>query len=222
MQSPQDSNPTPPPVYSMPPPSFSFPRWAKIFVGCGVLLLILLFLGGIGINRVFKSRRGAIQTELCFQNLRSAQRGLALYSQDYDQTLPPSTAWMDAATPYVKQRTDFKCPVVRLANPTGFGYAFNSALSKFKTAGITSPETTAEVYDSADLQRNASDALTSLPSPPRHLLERTRAQRNAPKNGNLILYADGHVRFAAADGTSVDISNMNMRRTLFAPRPKTK
>lgn len=223
MQPPQDKNfALPPPVYSMPPRSFSFPLWGRILLGCGILLILLFVLLGFGVSRLFLGGRGALQTQFCAQNLRTTQRGLELYSQAYDQPLPPSAAWMDAAVPYVKQRTDFKCPVVRVAHPEGFGYAFNGQLAGSKTAQIDAPGTAAEVYDSTDLQRNASDDFTSLPAPPRHLFPRTKTAPNPPKSGNLILYADGHIRILGLDGTSDDISKMNMRRALFSPRQKTK
>ena len=91
MQPPQDKNfALPPPVYSMPPRSFSFPLWGRILLGCGILLILLFVLLGFGVSRLFLGGRGALQTQFCAQNLRTTQRGLELYSQDYDQTLPPS------------------------------------------------------------------------------------------------------------------------------------
>lgn len=214
--------PSPPPVYSMPARSFAIPMWGKLLMGCGVLLALLFVLIGYGITRFFASGRGMLQTEFCMRNLRETQRGLDLYSQDYDQTLPRSAAWMDAVTPFVKNRTDFKCPIVRIANPGGFGYAFNSKVSGTKTSKITSLTTTVLVYDSTDLVRNATDAVTSLPSPPRHV-SRSGDAAGKPRTGfNILLYADGHVRYVSLDGASVDAPARNKRRSLFAPAPKTK
>ncbi|MCW3098140.1 MAG: hypothetical protein JWL77_3758 [Chthonomonadaceae bacterium] len=222
MQPPQDKNYAPPPVYTIPPRSSSFPLWGKFLIGCGLLLAIVIVLGGIGLSRAMVGGRAFIQTRLCVQNLRSAQRGMELYSQDYDQSLPRAATWMDDLTPYVKNRTELKCPVVRLANPKGFGYAFNSKLSGLKTAKITTPLTTVVVYDSTDIERNAADTVTTLPMPPRHNVPQSRGAGKEPKRFNIVLYADGHVRFLSEDGSTVDAEANNMRRNLFGPRRKTQ
>jgi prepilin-type processing-associated H-X9-DG protein len=223
MQPPQDKNyAPPPPVYTIPHRSSSFPLWGKFLIGCGLLLIIVIVLAGIGLSRAMVGNRALIQTSLCTANLRNAQRGMELYSQDYDQSLPRAATWMDDVIPYVKNRTDLKCPVVRLADPKGFGYAFNSKLSGIKTAKITTPLTTVEVYDSTDIERNASDAVTTLPTPPRHNVPRDRGAGKTPKRFNIVLYADGHVRFLSEDGSTVDAEANNMRRKLFGPRRKTQ
>ena len=214
-----DSTP-PPPVYALPPKA-SFPRWGKVLLGCGCLLIAFVVLIGFGFSRFIVGNRGMIQSSFCLQNLRSAQRGIDLYSQDYDETLPRSAAWMDDMSPYLKNRTELKCPIVRVANPQGFGYAFNSKLSAAKTAKIETPSTTAAIYDSSDIARNASDAFTTLPSPPRHVSPTRKEANKLPAHNNLVLYADGHVRLLSADGAATDAPDPNPRR-FFGPRSKTK
>ncbi len=223
MQSPQEQNYAPPPVYSIPPRSSSFPLWGKILLGCGCLFVLLLMLIGVGLTRLIGSGRRAFQTQFCFQNLRTAHRALDLYSQDYDQTLPLAAAWMDTATPYMTSgQTDLRCPALRVVNPKAFGYAFNSKLSGTRTSKIASPITTILVFDSTNPERNAADALTTLPSPPRHANPRTKETRNAAKIGNLVVYADGHVAFVAQDGSSIAVPNSSMRNPFFARPPKKK
>ena len=223
MQSPQEQKfAPPPPVYSIPPRSSSFPLWGKIFLGCGCLGAVLVLLVGVGLTRLLARGRGAVQTQFCFQNLRTAQRAMDLYSQDYDQTLPQAATWMDTTIPYMNnQQIELRCPVVRVVNPKAYGYAFDSKLSGARTAKIESPAVSALVFDSTNLERNASNALTSFPSPPRHANPRTKETRSAAKNGNLVVYADGHVGFVAQDGTAVALPNSSMRNPFFF-RPQRK
>lgn len=213
----------PPPLYNIPPPQrYGMPLWAKLLLSCGVLVIVLLFLLGAGLARLTESRRNGIQTTLCVDNLRTMHEGFGLYQADYDEYYPKASNWMDATASYVNQKTDFKCPIVRVAHPSGFGYAFNSKLSGTQKSKVSTPEATEAVYDSSNLERNASDTLTSLPTPPRHALQRTRATRNAPARGNIRLYADGHIAYVGPDGAAIDVSKMRMRRALFSPAVKTK
>jgi hypothetical protein len=223
MQSPRDANQPPPtPMYSIPPRTSGFPRWGMFLLGCGALVFLGFILLGLGMSRFMVAGRGEMQSQFCVDNLRAAHRGLELYSQDYDQTLPRSAVWMDKATPYLKNRAELKCPVVRIVNPTGFGYAFNSKLSGSRTSKIDTPATTALVFESTNLQRNAFDAVISLPSPPRHVHQSGQATPDAAKSGNLIVYADGHVDFVRQDGSSSSMDHRNMRRALFSRPQKVK
>jgi hypothetical protein len=212
----------PPPVYSIPPSSALVPRWGKVLLGCSTLTTLLMLLIGFAITRYIAGSKPTLQTQFCIQNLRNAQRGLDLYSQDYDQTFPQSAIWMDAATPYVKNRTDFKCPVVRVTNPHDYGYAFNRKLSGYKTSKIEVPQGTAEVYDSTDMRRNATDAFTSLPSPPRHLYGRDESTEKRSFRGNSVLYTDGHVRLLAIDGSTFEDPSGEMRQRWFGRRRRKK
>lgn len=221
MQPPQDANPMPP-VYSLPPRSAGIPRWAMILSGCGVLLFLGFIVLGVGLSRLLASGKGALQTEFCVRNLQSAQRSLALYSQDYDQTLPRSAVWMETVSPYLKGGVELKCPVVRAGNRAGFGYAFNSKLSGVTAAKIDAAATTALVYDSTNVQQNAADAFTSLPVPPRHVRQGDNAAPNTPKIGNLVVYADGHMAMVGQDGSSVPMGKANMRKSLFSRPHRAK
>lgn len=216
--------PPPPPAYSLPPRA-GFPLWGKLLLGCFLLAVLAIIVLGAIAGRFLVGARSAFQTASCVQSLRTAQRGLNLYSEDYDQTLPKATVWMDAATPYVKARknhTEFVCPTAHIKNPQAYGYAFNNALSGSVTSKIATPEKTALLYDSSDLQRNASDALATLPTPPRHVRLATRASQG-PKNGNLIIYADGHVNFVGQDGASIEMTRNSLRKDLFSqPQKKAK
>ncbi len=192
----------PPPMTQYPPaPRLSVPLWGKILLGCGALSLLLFLLAVFGISRIMVSGRSSLQTGFCFQSARAAQRGLTLYAQDYDQTLPLAKNWVDSATPYVKGKTDFKCPALRKTNSDAYGYAFNSKLAGSRQSKIVNPNSVYELYDSTNLTRNASDPATSLPIPARHTLQGARRGEHKPRQGNVIVFADGHTKFIGTDGT---------------------
>jgi prepilin-type processing-associated H-X9-DG protein len=150
---------------------------AGFLFGClpiGVVCLVWFQVG------LFTSEETERRVE-CSSNEKQMGLGLLQYSDDYDQTLPNSSTWMDTIHPYT--RVDFACPDVRWPGPAGYGYAFNSRLSGKKIDSTTSQADTPIIYDSTDLHRNATDPLTSPPSPPRH------------DGGNNFLILDGHVRW---------------------------
>jgi prepilin-type processing-associated H-X9-DG protein len=108
--------------------------------------------------------------------------GLMMYMQDYDERFPPASTWMNQLVPYVKDEGDFHCPAVGGADSKQFGYAFSSKLAGRVLKEIGDPASRISIYESTNLQRNASDPVTSLPNPRRHL------------RWNNIAYADGHAR----------------------------
>jgi hypothetical protein len=173
-------------------------------------------------SRALIRSRGLLQSNFCVTNLRAAQRGIELYSQDYDQTYPQAARWMDDVAPYIKNRRELYCPVVHAANPKGIGYAFNQKLSGANAAKIESPLTTAVVYDSADVDRNAADSFSTLPTPARHVFPDRNSAAKGATHYNIVLYADGKVRFLSADGVTRDAPDTNVRRNLFGTRPKAK
>jgi prepilin-type processing-associated H-X9-DG protein len=173
------------PEYGVPQqPKAGLPAWAFCIIipcGCGILgvpiLAALLFPN-------FSKARDSARSIACLSNIKLQGTGILMYSEDYDQLLPPSSAWMDTINPYIKQERDYHCPSVSTQDSSAFGYAYNSALSKKPQSKIASPQTTIMTYDSSNLAKNASDAVTSLPNPPRH----------SGKRINQIGYADGHAK----------------------------
>lgn len=79
-----------------------------------------------------------------------------------------------------------------------FGYAYSSKVAEKVYDELPSPESHTLIYDSSNLARNASDAVTSLPNPPRH------------RGRNNIAYADGHAR--SENRTSVTRSSARYLR----------
>jgi len=132
------------------------------------------------------SRRKAKQVS-CLSNLKQIGMGTVMYTQDYDECLPPASEWQTNLSPYIKNDQVFHCPEAvggkaQPPPPDAGSYAYNRALDRMKLKRVADPENTVSTYDSTRFLRNANDALTSLPKPGRHL------------SANNIGFADGHAK----------------------------
>ena len=140
-----------------------------------IVAILILVLGP-----AFESTdRGSAKRIMCLSNLKRLGRALESYSSDYDERLPFAPSWMSATLHYEKNFDYYHCPALPTAD--GFGYAFNSSLSRVKWLEVEAPAETIELYDSTDLRKNACDAVTSLPATSRH-------------QWNNVAYLDGHAK----------------------------
>jgi prepilin-type processing-associated H-X9-DG protein len=89
----------------------------------------------------------------CQSNLKQIALGIAQYTQDYDEKLPPAKPWIDVLQPYLKSEQLFRCPAV--TDTRGYGYAYNSKLSQKPLAGFSASWRTVSIYETSDLKRNA-------------------------------------------------------------------
>lgn len=127
----------------------------------------------------------------CQANLRRIITSMALYAQDNDDRYPSAPSWMNAMVPYDRDSSAFRCPYLGYSDLFAFGYAFNSSLSQAPRSGLTNPSAMPVVYDSSRIRRNANDAVSSLPNPPRH---RGRIDGiTGMAWGNNVAFADGRV-----------------------------
>ena len=181
MQPPPSS--VPPPGYPSPPPRKGLPAWGWVLIGCIPIFLIFVIavLAAI-LFPVFAKARQKAQEISCMSNERQMALGMLQYAQDSDENFPAAASWMDKTSAYVRSDQPYHCPSAWDKDPAKYGYAYNSTLGSKSLAQFADPRTTATLYDSTNLARNASDALTSLPDPPRH------------DGGNDIAFLDGHVR----------------------------
>jgi prepilin-type processing-associated H-X9-DG protein len=162
------------------------PVWGWLLIGCGCIGV-----GGFGffgvlaaiLFPVFSQSREKARMAKCLSNVKQMGLALSMYIQDYDEQFPPGSRWMDATFPYVKREDVYRCPSVAGANATAPGYAFNSQVSLKKLERISNPATVRAIFESTKFSRNATDPLTSLPSPGRH------------SRGNNFGYADGHAKW---------------------------
>jgi prepilin-type processing-associated H-X9-DG protein len=122
---------------------------------------------------------GSNQYKVSVNRLHSLNISVLEYANDYDEGLPLAGKWMDGVLPYAKDETLYHSPAVAAS---GFGYALNSQVAGQDVPKFSSPATTISVFDSTDLARNATDDVSTEPSPPRY------------GNRNTIGYLDGHVQ----------------------------
>ncbi len=160
------------------------------------LLLLALILAGVWLFPLLQlgwtylvalrsaSEQRAYAPSSCLDNLKQLGSAFALYL-DAEGAYPPAERWMDEISRYFRagdlppeeQEKKLRCPDVPY-DPNAYGYAFFRSLSGKGVDEIPHPERQVVVFDSANLSRNASDDLESLPNPPR-------------RGANNALYADG-------------------------------
>lgn len=144
---------------------------------------------GIGAGRA--SVAGPDTSLDCKASLTKIYAGFRHYAEVND-ALPPAAKWVDEEDLRGAVQADewFHCPAVSNRKDDKYGYAYNDAVAGRKLNGKALPDMpdaakTPLVFDSANLAKNAHDALTSLPRPGRH------------GGRNNILYCDGHIETVA-------------------------
>ena len=114
--------------------------------------------------------------------MRSLATGLLMYAQDYDETFPLSSSWMDGVAVYVRTGLSLHCPTVFAQSQSDFGYAMNSDIGGLNMNLLPQPATTIGVFESTNLAKNAADPFTTFTKPGRHT------------PFAFLSYADGHVK----------------------------
>ncbi len=169
--------------------------WAIVLIvlgGCA-----LLFVAGVALTAalmfpVFGRARSSARSVSCLSNLKQISLGLLMYTQDYDETLPPAQKWQSGEMPYVKNQSLFACS----ESKTG-GYAFNRRIGRLHVRFFDSPALSPMVFDSTLPGPEANDLLQSFDA---------RHSSSGGVGGN-VGFADGHVKLlrsapGAADGLS--------------------
>ena len=160
----------------------------------------------------FKVMREFWAENNCVANLHALHTGLALYAQDYDQSLPVADVWMDRTKPYLHRedrdpRYIFHCSQVPL-KPLAYGYAFNRLLSGAVLHQDSA--STVLVYDSQDTRWNANAAATAFADPPRH--------HSASKHPfDFVIFTDGHTQEADAQTIKILSRQAPPSKTTLAP-----
>ena len=116
--------------------------------------------------------------------------GIAMYAADHDDSMPVAAAWASSILPYCRPSYDgisvYRDPMLPpdtsqywnerndsfqldtvIANAR-WGYAFDSRLSTARASKIPQPRNRIEIYQSANLAWNATDAFTSYREMPIH------------------------------------------------------
>jgi prepilin-type processing-associated H-X9-DG protein len=119
------------------------------------------------------------RSKTCPENLKQLHKAVLLYADEWDGNLPPADHWMDLIKKNVPDDKQLHCPSID--GQANFGYAMNAALGGKRWQEVKDAARTPLFYDSSDMQPNAHDAVTSLPSPGRH------------EGRNNVVYVDGRV-----------------------------
>lgn len=201
-----------------PAPRRGIPGWAWGIGACACLPIVGVVLLGLlaapALKRARLAGREALNGRMCINNVGELARSLQMYAQDYDDRMPVSATWLDGLAPYASASArkisgrpalqtpgPLACPSARAADKSAVGYAFNSRLSGKVRSKMADAATTAAVYDSTNGSRNATDAVSSLPNPARHV---RRPFRNGNHSRfNVMGYADGHVNNVDETGAPV-------------------
>ncbi len=182
-----------------------------------VVIAILAILAAI-LFPVFAQAREKARQVSCLSNGRQVGTALALYIQDYDETLPlnnhsgPTAGWLVTAQPYLRNQLVYRCPSDRSANWTtplpgqsalrAASYATNNWLTPaggFMTlASIQRPAECVYLAELADNRtgdhihptRWARPGLSGTPIDPLTEVAATRHQ-----NGSNFVFVDGHARW---------------------------
>ena len=111
-----------------------------------VVFIAVLALGGYVVHQLRIEFRAAH----CHKNLVQVGLGLAIYTQDYDDTFPPSGRGAEVGLPYIWHRGVYNCPLVR-PEPTwpASSYGFSSALSGMTVEDITRQDEYVMLFDAA-------------------------------------------------------------------------
>lgn len=184
------------------------PGWAWALTACACAPIVAVALLSLLLRPVISTWRSRQQefarASTCLSTISQISTGMRIYAQDYDDRLPQSASWGEATIPYSQSNQAqqgangyLACPSVNGAPYSGYGYAYNSTLSGKLYSKISNPAGKGVVYDSASLQPNASDPVTSLPSPPRHKQGQRRNSPGTAARANIMGYLDGHA--AAVD-----------------------
>jgi len=152
--------------------------WDGIFIGATVTIL------GLVLFPVFARSPAGSHKSFCLSNVKQQATALALYAGDYEDHLPPRTAWMDDLGDYLKSKTSYRCP---LLTDLGLGYGFNAKVSGKAIGKIPEPSKTPLTFDSPDLRRNASSTPSVL-----FLTERHKGYAS-------VSYCDAHAKSVRTD-----------------------
>lgn len=114
----------------------------------------------------------------CQTNVHQLSTTLTMYAQDWDETLPPSAHWADAALTLkpVTVKT-FHCPEAK----SPYSYVFNKHLDRLRLRDVSEPSQIPMVYEGYSVEFNAASDGKAIPPALRHNVDAT-----------IIGFADGH------------------------------
>jgi len=163
--------------------------------GCGLIVLV----GGVSLLTLLQTEQqrhaAALQASRCLSNGKQVAMGVLMYSQDYDERLPPAATWSREVFPYVKNSAVYVCPAAPdLLN----GYGMNARADRLALKDVSQPALAPLLFESGS-GTGGGDPLTSF------------VTRHPGANGNRawVSYVDGHVKWA----TSAPPADQGLKKT---------
>ena len=177
------------------------------------LILALIIVGGILFPVLTRHHDNRKQS--CHGHLLQISLAIAMYSQDYDEKLPPvifpgkTVGWVNGLQPYVKSYWIFQCPSeknpmqnISMPHKSGFtDYWMNSNLSGIEETNIPFSN---EVIISGDGDGGSSESTASYSID--QLPEYWRTSLHSPAKRHLdganYAFVDGHVKWLKPEQVS--------------------
>ena len=157
------------------------------FAVAGIALSVLmpLMLAAL-LAPVFMQARERARQVSCESNLKEISVATLMYTQDYDEHLPPAAHWTNVIFPYVQNRVLFKCSDDNSGSRSS--YAFNSAVGGLPLKAVGDPANTVGVFEAHSNWDVAGSAdLLAF----RH------------EGGANVGFVDGHVMFVRGDSLNL-------------------
>lgn len=131
----------------------------------------------------FMSAHHKANDSACHNNMRELSQAVLQYSADWDDSMPPSGHWADAAILHIrpaKRLQTFHCPDAR----SPYSYVFNVHLDRLRVERLADAAQTPMIYE-GDVSRieSSGDGFT-IPIAIRHNISRS-----------YVAFADGHTRW---------------------------
>jgi prepilin-type processing-associated H-X9-DG protein len=163
-----------------PPRRAGMPGWGWALIGClGLPLLGAPILAAILFPVFAQAREKARQTS-CLSNCKQMALGTLMYTQDYDEVLPPKdTAWQPMLLPYHRNVKLYRCPSA-LTEPVS--YAMNAEILGKKLKKVPEAETVPLLFDAGAHPPYALAAPTEI------------AYRHGGKRYGNVAFLDGHAK----------------------------
>ncbi len=122
---------------------------------CGVIALSAILFP------VFMKSKETAKSTSTLNNLKLIGLGLSLYTQDYDDKLPPAATWMDSARTHIPDSTAFRAPRGEQVDQQ-IGYVFNNALDMRTITTLADQSRTPLIFEGDAPLPNTTGSLESL------------------------------------------------------------
>lgn len=150
--------------------------------GCLVVSLAIVAVLAAILFPVFAQARSAARRANSMSHGKQLAMSLMMYTQDYDNRLPPAAGWQNGLAPYNGDRMIYQCPERPGVVPA---YAYNQLLDRRPLKQVLSGAQTPALFESSLGVQNAADQLGSFATPHR---------ATGGQQAGIVAFMDGHVQ----------------------------